>query len=584
MTRDHGRHAGRPEPRRRLLLAVLAADRQARVHRGKRHYTTGHSTVNVAAEQHRPGRLHAEGRPAHGHPGRRSARRSPGAARHSQTLTVKNTGSAPATVKLGEQPGGFTPLLTARRPAAARSRASTPPLSLHGASGTATAHGQAGRRRRRPTRRGTAIADYPTADPGQRGRRLRRQGLLGFGYTGSGRHQRPVRLRPGHRQPGPTLAARGRHPGGAGHGVHRRQVLRRRRLGRHRRPRRQAGDLRPGHQHLVDRRHRRRSRTRVRARAVLDGKLYVGRRLHRDRLRHHRRRRSTTRPPTAGRPRPPTRSRSSWESCGGIGGKLYCAGGTTDAGRHQARLRLRPGRRHWSPIAGPADRPVGLGLHRGQRPAAGLRRRQPTTAPHHQPGLRLRPGSRRLDRAAQRQRRRSTAAAAPAASTRSAAAPAGFAPPVTAAEVLPGYDRLRRRRRRHLAVARAPTTVTLQPARATTVTVTLDASVPEITQPGTYTAALDARAPTPRTRWRRSACRMTVNPPKTWGKITGTVDVRPPAARRIAGATVQIDTLGDALHPQDRRGRQLRAVARRPQQPAAASSSPRTATSRSRRR
>jgi len=70
-------------------------------------------------------------------------------------------------------------------------------------------------------------------------------------------------------------------------------------------------------------------------------------------------------------------------------------------------------------------------------------------------------------------------------------------------------------------------------------TVTLDASAPEISQPGTYTAALNLGTDTPY-RLAPVGVSLTVKPPATWGKITGTVTVS--GGGPLAGATVQIST------------------------------------------
>jgi hypothetical protein len=83
-----------------------------------------------------------------------------------------------------------------------------------------------------------------------------------------------------------------------------------------------------------------------------------------------------------------------------------------------------------------------------------------------------------------------------------------------------------------------PATLTIAPGASATVTVTVNASVSEITQPGTYKAALvtgtDTPYPTPKV-----PVSMTVTPPKTWGKITGTVTG---PSGPMPGATVQIVT------------------------------------------
>jgi carboxypeptidase family protein len=68
--------------------------------------------------------------------------------------------------------------------------------------------------------------------------------------------------------------------------------------------------------------------------------------------------------------------------------------------------------------------------------------------------------------------------------------------------------------------------------------VSLNAAVPDITQPGTYTAKVTVGTDTPYPV-AAIAVSMTVNPPKTWGKITGTVTG---AGTPLGGATVQINS------------------------------------------
>jgi Carboxypeptidase regulatory-like domain len=85
------------------------------------------------------------------------------------------------------------------------------------------------------------------------------------------------------------------------------------------------------------------------------------------------------------------------------------------------------------------------------------------------------------------------------------------------------------------------TQVTLQPGASADITVTLNANVAAITQPGTYTAQLAISAKTPYTV-APIPVTFVVNPPKTWGKITGTVTgagcTGTPAP--LSGATVSV--------------------------------------------
>ncbi|HEY1914395.1 MAG TPA: carboxypeptidase regulatory-like domain-containing protein [Streptosporangiaceae bacterium] len=85
-------------------------------------------------------------------------------------------------------------------------------------------------------------------------------------------------------------------------------------------------------------------------------------------------------------------------------------------------------------------------------------------------------------------------------------------------------------------------TATLQPGQSVTDSVTLDAgnpSVTSVTQPGTYTTQITVQSNTP---YQLSVpVTMTVTPLKSWGEITGTVTS---VGKPLAGATVQIGTFG----------------------------------------
>ena len=87
------------------------------------------------------------------------------------------------------------------------------------------------------------------------------------------------------------------------------------------------------------------------------------------------------------------------------------------------------------------------------------------------------------------------------------------------------------------------TEVTIQPGHSASVTVRINANVDTITQPGTITGQLTIGAKTPY-GVSPVPVTLTVKPPKTWGKITGTVTgagcIATPAP--LAGATVQIDS------------------------------------------
>jgi N-acetylneuraminic acid mutarotase len=224
----------------------------------------------------------------------------------------------------------------------------------------------------------------------------------------------------------------------------------------------------------------------------------------------------------------------SWESCGGIAGKLYCSGGTTDAGSFTHAYVYDPAADAWSPIANqPTDAwgaaytaANGLLLVKGGAVNSGAALTNQTWA--YQP----------TD---------NTWTALPNANSSlyrggggtgfySVGGLAGQTP-AKASEVLPGYDQTEATDVTWL--SESATTLTLQPGAGATFTVTVDASAPEISQPGTYTAALSLGTDTPYPLTAIGVS-LTVKPPATWGKITGTVTASGGAP--IAGATVQINT------------------------------------------
>lgn len=227
----------------------------------------------------------------------------------------------------------------------------------------------------------------------------------------------------------------------------------------------------------------------------------------------------------------------SWESCGAIAGKLYCAGGTTDAGSFADAYVYDPAADAWSPIA---DQPTdawgasytaanGLLLVEGGAVNGGAALTNQTWA--YQPDDNT-----------------WTALPNSNASLYRGGGGTGFyavgglaggqpAVPAKTTEVLPGYDQGESSDVTWL--SESTDTVTVAVGASATFTVTLDASVPEITQPGTYTASLSLGSDTPY-QLAPIGVSFTVNPPATWGKIAGTVKASGGAP--LAGATVQINT------------------------------------------
>ncbi|GGJ34376.1 hypothetical protein GCM10010121_052090 [Streptomyces brasiliensis] len=119
----------------------------------------------------------------------------------------------------------------------------------------------------------------------------------------------------------------------------------------------------------------------------------------------------------------------------------------------------------------------------------------------------------------------------------------GYAPgaPTAMVELLPGYDQVGSGDVTWL--NESTQQLTLQPGASATVTVSLDASVPEVTQPGELKANLTVSSDTPYSV-PHVPVSLHVNPPKSWGKITGTVlgATASGGTAPLAKATVQIDS------------------------------------------
>ncbi|GIH15502.1 carboxypeptidase regulatory-like domain-containing protein [Rugosimonospora africana] len=228
-----------------------------------------------------------------------------------------------------------------------------------------------------------------------------------------------------------------------------------------------------------------------------------------------------------------------WQSCGAIAGKLYCAGGSSDSGSSTHTYVYDPATDTWSPLASlPIDlwgsaytAANGLLLVSG-----GVTNGNNTITNQ---GFAYDPTS-------------NTWTPLPNANNtlyRGASAcglyqiggnPGGaFGSPTAASEVLPGFTNCADNTQVPW-LSESPTTITLQPGASAKVTVTVDASVAAITQPGKYTGEVVVATDTPYLT-APIAVSMTVNPPKTWGKITGTVTSAVDGSP-VAGATVAITT------------------------------------------
>ncbi|MFF4246947.1 carboxypeptidase regulatory-like domain-containing protein [Streptomyces sp. NPDC001822] len=230
-----------------------------------------------------------------------------------------------------------------------------------------------------------------------------------------------------------------------------------------------------------------------------------------------------------------------WESCGGIGGKVYCAGGTSGSTDLKHAYSYDPDSDSWSQVA---DMPAPVwgssyAAANGQLViSGGVSANALTNASYA------------FDAAS------GVWTALPNANvaTYRGAGALGFykvggadAPnrPSVKNEYLPGYDQDGAGDVSWL--SESTQELTVQPGASATFTVSLDASVPEITQPGTYRASLAFRTDTPY-GGSKVPVSLTVNPPKTWGKITGTIlgKAANGTTAPIAGATVEIDSWASA--------------------------------------
>ncbi len=110
-------------------------------------------------------------------------------------------------------------------------------------------------------------------------------------------------------------------------------------------------------------------------------------------------------------------------------------------------------------------------------------------------------------------------------------------------EELPGYDSCGTDGTQVPWLTESPAQVTVPVGGSVTVAVTLNGGSAAVTQPGAYTTDLELSTNTP---YGTTPVKMTMNvtPPKTWGKVTGTVSGTSctGATSSLAGATVQVDS------------------------------------------
>ncbi|MFJ2094805.1 carboxypeptidase regulatory-like domain-containing protein [Streptomyces sp. NPDC087901] len=226
-----------------------------------------------------------------------------------------------------------------------------------------------------------------------------------------------------------------------------------------------------------------------------------------------------------------------WESCGAISGLLYCSGGTNSAGELKSAYVYDPAADSWSALP---DMPKTLWASSSTAAngllliSSGVSDGALTNA-----GYAYDPEAGTW----------SSLPNADVATYRGGGAPGFYkvgganAPstPSTAVELLAGYDQTGSSDVSWLSLDFSD--VKLAPGDSVTVAVTVKASVDEITQPGEFTAQIGISANTPYPA-ASVPVTMTVAPPNTWGKITGTVSGKSSAGTTapLKGATVQIDS------------------------------------------
>jgi N-acetylneuraminic acid mutarotase len=236
-------------------------------------------------------------------------------------------------------------------------------------------------------------------------------------------------------------------------------------------------------------------------------------------------------------------------ACGGIGGRLICAGGASgQAGASagtttSAGYEYNPGTNSWAPIASlPQDQWGGAyAAANGQLLISGGVTAHGTILTNQ--GYAYDPA-------------RDAWSALPASTgvpVYQSASACGFYQvggwaqdgsniyPMTAAARLPGYADCGG----EPWLSASPARLSLAPGRHATITVTMNAAPRVIGEPGTYTASLQFASNTPYLPPTVQAS-LTATPPPSWGRLAGTVDGRSCAGTTapLAGATLQVTGQG----------------------------------------
>jgi N-acetylneuraminic acid mutarotase len=234
----------------------------------------------------------------------------------------------------------------------------------------------------------------------------------------------------------------------------------------------------------------------------------------------------------------------SWESCGGIDGKVYCAGGTAGNSTFKDGAAYDPGSDSWTAIAA---LPIDLwgsasGAANGMLLASGGVTNGFSTLTNQ--GYAYDPSSDSWTALPNAQFTRYRAGSS-CGFYKIGGSSGGFSP-TPDSEHLSDLDQCGVTD--VLWLAEDQNSLTIQPGQSVTVTLTLSATTAaKVVQPGTYTAQLGVSANTPYTV-NPVNITMTVTPPKSWGKLMGTVtgtsckgDTAP-----LRGAQIQINAKGGA--------------------------------------
>jgi N-acetylneuraminic acid mutarotase len=230
----------------------------------------------------------------------------------------------------------------------------------------------------------------------------------------------------------------------------------------------------------------------------------------------------------------------SWEGCGEVNNEIYCAGGTTSATADTSDAYVYdPSLDRWSPIAPIPIDLWGMGytaangellLSGGVTNGFSLVTNQGYAYDPSSGAWTALPNSNNTDYRG-----------GSACGLYRIGGSTGGQTPQDFAEQLPGYTSCSTNATVPW-LSESQTGFTLNPGQQATVTVTLNAGDASVTQPGAYTTGLQVSDDTPYTTSPVNVT-MNVTPPKTWGKITGTVSglACSHTTGPLTGATVQID-------------------------------------------